>query len=177
MRNSNIIGIYSTVITDPSVQYTFTKQFDTDRRVSDGAEDPRKPCDVEPLKMTKLVLNCAHKNETSLKRAYPALYPYMDVHHVGRLGCDVAEVRANVCVHLDPLISEVLGLQVKIATNAAEAQTARLTNELRTTERALGVQVDLAEAYKRRVDNFNKLGFWRKLLHVVTSHYYAFKTV
>ncbi|ANO57472.1 hypothetical protein [Vibrio phage vB_VhaS-tm] len=180
MRNPNVIGIYSTVITDPSVQYTFTKQFDTEERVETGPDSrgaPRDPRNVEPLKMTKLVLHCAHRHETSLKRAYPMLYPYMDVHHVGRLGCDASEVRANVCVHLDPLIGEVLGLQVKIATQRAEHEVACVRDELRKTETALSTYHDLSEAYSKRVDNFNNLSLFTKLVHVVIAWFNDHKAV
>lgn len=177
MRNQNIIGIYSTVITDPSVQYTFTKQFDTEKRVSDGSEDPREPRNVEPLKMTKLVLHCAHRHETSLKRAYPMLYPYMNVYPVQRLGGQAAEVQADVCVHLDPLIGEVLGLQVKIATSRLEHEVACVRDELRKTETALSTYHDLSEAYSKRVNNFNNLSIFTKLLHVVIAWFNDHKAV
>ena len=177
MQNSNIIGIYSTVITDPTTQYRFDAQFSDANRVDCGGEGPRETSKVVPLKMTKLVLSCAHPSYQSLKRAYPHLYQYMETFEVQSVARRGNDVHANVCVHLDPLIGEVLGLQCDILTSKLEGTAARLSNELRTTERALSVQTDLANAYKKRVDNFNNLGVWTKLLHVVIAWFKDHKAV
>lgn len=178
MQNSNIIGIYSTVITDPTTQYRFDAQFSDAKRVDCGGEGPRETSKVVPLKMTKLVLNCSYPDRQALQNNYPHLHRYMDVYQNQSLSKRCTDIRGSVVVHLDPLFSEVLKLQNDILTSKMNAQAnSTLNNELRTTERALSVQTDLANAYKKRVDNFNNLSVWTKLLHVVIAWFKDHKAV
>lgn len=176
MHNSNVIGIYSTVICDPTTQWRFETPFTEDTTLVDGELCPIQTMPVTPIKMRKLVLNVGADSERRLQRKYPNLYPHLNIHEMQTLGSQPC-VKADVCVHLDPLFTEVLDLQVEIAVQAANYETAKAYDKVAELHAATSGYKELAEAYSVRVNDFNKLSLWRKLLHVVTSWYNEQKAV
>ncbi|USL89990.1 hypothetical protein [Vibrio phage vB_VpaS_CHI] len=176
MRNNNIIALYSNVITDPETKYCFEAQFADTNRVDCQADAPTHTLPLKAIEMRKVVLHVGSQNDAALKRRFPSLYPYFNKHDVQHMG-QSNTVQADVCVHLDPMFTEVLDLEVKIAVQAAEYKAARARDEQYKAEQALSAYTDLAGAYSKRVDDFNNLSVWTKLLHVVIAWFKDHKAV
>lgn len=169
MQAKNIIGIYSNVITDPSNRHHVI--FNDDDTVSCGPDTIGTPeyARIAQSKTEKHVLCVSARTDAELYIKYPALHPYFDKHEHRTVGSLYPEVRGNVCVHTDQLISDVIRIRCDIATNAANAEVARLEKRCAQLQGRLGREMDEHNALILRGQKFLKRGVFNKLLHVVIS--------
>lgn len=165
MSNSNMIAIYSEVSTNTKPRYGYLER---DASVMMGAsEDPLQASKVEPMRMTKHVLSVGAINHESLERKFPTLYPHLNIHEIRELGEHRGKVQADVCVHLDPMISEVLDIRLNIATQTLES---KYSKDIRMWSRARDT-----EAGRRKA--FNDLPWYKKVWRVLSCAVYRVECV